>query len=114
MFDMQKAKTFSERMRLGATIVKKLADVDFPTASEFTTGEHMGRSSDRLANAFGVSRRYFSCFKRRLVYLAMSQRTRRIRSSKSYPGVQSLEGRKAYGHRPDYSHHGEEQSGRSC
>lgn len=58
MFDMQKAKTFSERLRLGATILKKIADVDFPTASEFTTGEHMGRSSDRLANAFGVSRRY--------------------------------------------------------
>jgi len=42
---------------LGSTLVRNLLSPELPAISEFTSGETMGHSGDRLAAAFGVSRR---------------------------------------------------------
>ncbi|KAH7689677.1 Thiolase [Aphelenchoides avenae] len=57
MIDLQKAKTLPDRLNLGLTIAKNVLSPELPAVAEFTTGETMGFSSDRLAAAFGVSRR---------------------------------------------------------
>ncbi|KAH7699922.1 hydroxyacyl dehydrogenase [Aphelenchoides avenae] len=57
MIEFAKAKSFRDRLKHGVTIAKELVNVDFPVAREYSTGEDMGTSCDRLAAAFGVSRR---------------------------------------------------------
>uniref|UniRef100_A0A1I8A091 acetyl-CoA C-acyltransferase n=2 Tax=Steinernema glaseri TaxID=37863 RepID=A0A1I8A091_9BILA len=57
MLSIQKAKTPMERLQLGGQIIKNLLAPELPAVAEFTSGETMGQSGDRLAAAFGVSRR---------------------------------------------------------
>jgi acetyl-CoA acyltransferase len=56
MRDLTKAKAVPEKLSLGGTLVKNLFAPELPAISEFTTGETMGHSGDRLAASFGVSR----------------------------------------------------------
>lgn len=58
MLAMQKAKTLPDKLGLGKTIFTNLLSPELPAVAEFTSGETMGHSGDRLAAAFGVSRRY--------------------------------------------------------
>ncbi|KAE9550916.1 hypothetical protein FO519_005878 [Halicephalobus sp. NKZ332] len=57
MLALQKAKAVPEKLKLGQTIVTNLLSPELPGIAEFTSGETMGHSGDRLAAAFGVSRR---------------------------------------------------------
>lgn len=57
MRDLTRAKAIPEKLSLGATLAKNLLAPELPAISEFTTGETMGHSGDRLAAAFGVSRK---------------------------------------------------------
>ncbi|KAI6226137.1 Trifunctional enzyme subunit beta, mitochondrial [Aphelenchoides fujianensis] len=57
MRDLQRAKALPEKLSLGGTLVSNLLAPELPAISEYTTGETMGHSGDRLAAAFGVSRR---------------------------------------------------------
>ena len=43
---------------LGSEIVKNLLAPELPAVAEFSSGETMGHSGDRLAAAFNVSRRF--------------------------------------------------------
>lgn len=56
LIDLQKAKTFNDKLQLGKTIVTHVFTPDLPAVTEYTTGETMGASADRLAAAFSVSR----------------------------------------------------------
>uniref|UniRef100_A0A915D0E4 acetyl-CoA C-acyltransferase n=1 Tax=Ditylenchus dipsaci TaxID=166011 RepID=A0A915D0E4_9BILA len=57
MIDLQKAKTFGDRLSLASTIAKNILSPELPAVAEYTTNEVMGTSGDRLAAAFGVSRK---------------------------------------------------------
>ncbi|GMT17340.1 hypothetical protein PFISCL1PPCAC_8638 [Pristionchus fissidentatus] len=57
MLGIQKAKTPMAKLQIGAEIVKNLLSPELPAVAEFTSGETMGHSGDRLAATFGVSRR---------------------------------------------------------
>ncbi|TKR64392.1 hypothetical protein L596_024935 [Steinernema carpocapsae] len=57
MLAIQKAKTPADKLKLGGEILKNLLAPELPAVAEFTSGETMGTSGDRLAAAFGVSRR---------------------------------------------------------
>jgi len=56
LIDLQKAKTIGEKLSLGQTIILNMLSPELPGVTEYTTGETMGTSGDRLAAAFGVSR----------------------------------------------------------
>lgn len=56
MLALQKAKSFGDKVNLGVTIVKNLLNPELPAVAEYTSGETMGHSGDRLAAAFNVSR----------------------------------------------------------
>lgn len=56
MIDLSKAKTIQQKMTAAKNIVSNLFSPDLPSVSEYTTGEKMGTSGDRLAAAFGVTR----------------------------------------------------------
>lgn len=58
MLSMQKAKALPDKLNLGKTIVSNLLSPELPAVAEFTSGETMGHSGDRLAAAFNVSRKY--------------------------------------------------------
>jgi acetyl-CoA acyltransferase len=57
MRDLQRVKAIQEKLSLGGTLLSNLLAPELPAISEFTTGETMGHSGDRLAAAFGVSRK---------------------------------------------------------
>uniref|UniRef100_A0A7E4VH59 acetyl-CoA C-acyltransferase n=1 Tax=Panagrellus redivivus TaxID=6233 RepID=A0A7E4VH59_PANRE len=57
MLSLQKAKTLPDKLKLGQTILQNLLKPELPAVAEFTSGETMGHSGDRLAAAFNVSRR---------------------------------------------------------
>ncbi|KAK0420762.1 hypothetical protein QR680_014870 [Steinernema hermaphroditum] len=57
MLALPTAKTLGARLKLGGEVIKNLAAPELPAVAEFTSGETMGQSGDRLAAAFGVSRR---------------------------------------------------------
>ncbi|KAI1719110.1 3-ketoacyl-CoA thiolase [Ditylenchus destructor] len=57
MLDLQKAKTFGKKWDYGTTILSNLLKPELPAVAEFVSGETMGHSGDRLAAAFGVSRK---------------------------------------------------------
>ncbi|KAK6019131.1 acetyl-CoA C-acetyltransferase [Ostertagia ostertagi] len=71
MLGMQKAKTAGDKLKIGKYILKVIlvvrdnrADIvrnmfapELPAVAEFSTGETMGHSGDRLAAAFNVSRK---------------------------------------------------------
>ncbi|KAL3072513.1 hypothetical protein niasHS_017487 [Heterodera schachtii] len=57
LIDLQKAKSFGERFKHLKTVASNWFSPELPAVSEFTTGEVMGNSGDRLAAAFCVSRR---------------------------------------------------------
>uniref|UniRef100_A0A0K0EJT4 acetyl-CoA C-acyltransferase n=1 Tax=Strongyloides stercoralis TaxID=6248 RepID=A0A0K0EJT4_STRER len=56
MLSIGKAKSVPEKLKLGSTIVKNILKPELPAVAEYTTGETMGTSGDRLAAAFHVSR----------------------------------------------------------
>uniref|UniRef100_A0A0K0F731 acetyl-CoA C-acyltransferase n=1 Tax=Strongyloides venezuelensis TaxID=75913 RepID=A0A0K0F731_STRVS len=56
MLSIGKAKSLQQKLKLGGTIVSNLLKPELPAVAEFTTGETMGTSGDRLASAFNVSR----------------------------------------------------------
>jgi acetyl-CoA acyltransferase len=57
MLSMQKAKALPDKLGLGKTIISNLFSPELPAVAEFTSGETMGHSGDRLAAAFNVSRK---------------------------------------------------------
>lgn len=57
LIDLDKAKTVQQKLLAAKTIVSNLFNPDLPSVSEYTTGEKMGTSGDRLAAAFGVTRK---------------------------------------------------------
>lgn len=57
MLGMNKAKDVPSKLKIGGQIVKNLLSPELPAVAEFSTGETMGHSGDRLAAAFNVSRR---------------------------------------------------------
>lgn len=57
MLSIQKAKKPLDKAKVGFEIIKNFFVPELPAVSEFTSGETMGKSGDRLAAAFGVSRR---------------------------------------------------------
>lgn len=56
MLSANKAKTLGQKLGLLAQFRPSLLSPEFPAVAEFTTGETMGHSGDRLAASFGVSR----------------------------------------------------------
>ncbi|VIO91506.1 Uncharacterized protein BM_BM1745 [Brugia malayi] len=54
---LDKAKKFSDKLTAIRKIALNFFSPELPAVAEFTTGETMGHSGDRLAAAFGVSRR---------------------------------------------------------
>uniref|UniRef100_A0A914HDF2 acetyl-CoA C-acyltransferase n=1 Tax=Globodera rostochiensis TaxID=31243 RepID=A0A914HDF2_GLORO len=57
LIDLQKAKSFGDKFKHLKTVATNWFSPELPAVSEFTTGEVMGNSGDRLAAAFCVSRR---------------------------------------------------------
>lgn len=57
MLKANKAKTLGQRLGLLAQVDMKALIPELPAVAEFSTGESMGHSADRLAAAFNVSRR---------------------------------------------------------
>ncbi|KJH53045.1 acetyl-CoA C-acetyltransferase [Dictyocaulus viviparus] len=57
MLSLQKAKAVGEKLKIGGDIVKNMFSPELPAVAEFSTGETMGHSGDRLAAAFNVSRK---------------------------------------------------------
>ena len=57
MLGMSKAKAPLDKLKIGGTIVQNLLAPELPAVAEFTSGETMGHSGDRLASAFNVSRK---------------------------------------------------------
>ncbi|CAI2348567.1 unnamed protein product [Caenorhabditis sp. 36 PRJEB53466] len=57
MLGMNKAKDVPSKLKIGGEIVKNLLSPELPAVAEFSTGETMGHSGDRLAAAFNVSRK---------------------------------------------------------
>ena len=47
-----------DKLKVGIDIFKNYFTPELPAVAEFTSGETMGKSGDRLAAAFGVSRKY--------------------------------------------------------
>ncbi|VDO71773.1 unnamed protein product [Haemonchus placei] len=57
MLAIQKAKAPVDKLKLGGDILKNMFAPELPAVAEFSTGETMGHSGDRLAAAFNVSRK---------------------------------------------------------
>ncbi|EFO20780.1 long-chain 3-ketoacyl-CoA thiolase [Loa loa] len=57
MLSLGKAKKLSDKLTTIRKIAVNFFSPELPAVAEFTTGETMGHSSDRLAASFGVSRR---------------------------------------------------------
>ena len=56
MLKANKAKTMGQRLALLSQLDMKAFAPELPAVAEFSTGESMGHSADRLAAAFNVSR----------------------------------------------------------
>ncbi|XP_039296165.1 trifunctional enzyme subunit beta, mitochondrial-like [Nilaparvata lugens] len=56
MLKMNKAKTFSQKLQLVSGIRPNHLAPELPSIAEFSSGETMGKSADRLAAAFKVTR----------------------------------------------------------
>uniref|UniRef100_A0A6G1S4N8 acetyl-CoA C-acyltransferase n=1 Tax=Aceria tosichella TaxID=561515 RepID=A0A6G1S4N8_9ACAR len=54
---MNKARGFSQMAKYLAEIRGKHLSLDLPAVAEFTSGETMGHSADRLTQSFGITRR---------------------------------------------------------
>uniref|UniRef100_A0A1I7TL55 Thiolase_N domain-containing protein n=1 Tax=Caenorhabditis tropicalis TaxID=1561998 RepID=A0A1I7TL55_9PELO len=69
MLGMNKAKDVPSKLKIGGEIVKNLLSPELPAVAEFSTGETMGHSGDRLAAAFNVSRKsvFYSFFSEKLM-----------------------------------------------
>lgn len=57
MLSLNKAKKIPDKLRIVKDIALNFFTPELPAVAEFTSGETMGHSGDRLAAAFGVSRR---------------------------------------------------------
>ncbi|KAI6184445.1 hypothetical protein M3Y97_00596800 [Aphelenchoides bicaudatus] len=60
MRGLNRAKNIQQKLRFGMTLAKNFMTPELPEVpaiTEFTSGESMGHSCDRLASTFGVSRR---------------------------------------------------------
>lgn len=60
MLSLNKAKKIPDKLRIVKDIALNFFTPELPAVAEFTSGETMGHSGDRLAAAFGVSRRFVS------------------------------------------------------
>ncbi|XP_002164406.1 trifunctional enzyme subunit beta, mitochondrial isoform X1 [Hydra vulgaris] len=56
LLNLNRAKSFGQRLSIIASIRPKHLSPELPSISEFSTGETMGKSGDRLAAAFNISR----------------------------------------------------------
>ncbi|KAA3675370.1 acetyl-CoA acyltransferase [Paragonimus westermani] len=57
MFTCSQAKSWPQRLALGSKLLSPAAWIpELPAVAEFSTGETMGHSADRLASAFCISR----------------------------------------------------------
>lgn len=65
MLSLDKAKKLSDKLMEVRNIAVNIFSPELPIVAEFTTGETMGKSGDRLAAAFGVSRRLIIIFQSR-------------------------------------------------
>ncbi|MFH4976685.1 hypothetical protein AB6A40_003394 [Gnathostoma spinigerum] len=70
MLSIQKAKKIPDQLKLGGTILANLFNPELPAIAEFSSGETMGHSGDRLAAAFGVTRKESDEFAYRSHFLA--------------------------------------------
>ena len=75
MLGMNKAKDVPSKLTIGGEIVKNRLSPELPSVAEFSTGETMGHSGDRLASAFNVSRRFCKMNIRILLTKMYFQRT---------------------------------------
>ncbi|VDK27561.1 unnamed protein product [Gongylonema pulchrum] len=57
MLSLNKAKKIPDKLKFAKDIAVNFFMPELPAVAEFTSGETMGHSGDRLAAAFGVSRR---------------------------------------------------------
>ncbi|CAB3402461.1 unnamed protein product [Caenorhabditis bovis] len=57
MLGLNKAKDVPSKLKIGGQILKNILAPELPAVAEFSTGETMGHSGDRLAAAFNVSRK---------------------------------------------------------
>jgi acetyl-CoA acyltransferase len=57
----RKAKGFGGMLKLASRVKKSDLSLELPAVAEFSTGEVMGHSADRLAAAFDVSRKAQVC-----------------------------------------------------
>ncbi|CAJ0575154.1 unnamed protein product, partial [Mesorhabditis spiculigera] len=57
MLGLQKAKDAGSKLKIAGEIAKNLLSPELPAIAEFSSGETMGHSADRLAAAFKVSRK---------------------------------------------------------
>jgi acetyl-CoA acyltransferase len=70
MLKANKAKTFGQRLSLLAQLDMKALIPELPAVAEFSTGETMGHSADRLAASFNISRQDQDAFALRSHQLA--------------------------------------------
>lgn len=57
MLSLNKAKSGIDKTLIGLKMIPKIFPPELPAVAEFSTGESMGHSGDRLAAAFSVSRK---------------------------------------------------------
>lgn len=57
LLDLNKAKTFGQRWNVIKKMGSKHFSIDLPAVAEFTSGETMGQSADRLTQSFQISRK---------------------------------------------------------
>lgn len=62
MLSLNKAKKLADKLPEIRKIAVNFFSPELPAVAEFTSGETMGHSGDRLAAAFGVSRRLMIAF----------------------------------------------------
>lgn len=59
MLSLNKVKKIQDKLKLVKDVAANLFFPELPAVAEFSSGETMGHSGDRLAAAFGVSRKLF-------------------------------------------------------
>lgn len=57
LLELNKAKGWQQMLKVLSKVRGKHLSLDLPAVAEFTSGETMGHSADRLTQAFGVSRK---------------------------------------------------------
>ena len=96
MLGMNKANDFLSKLKIGGEIVKNLLSPELPAVAEFSTGETMGHSGDRLAAAFNVSRRFCKIENPNSLNKKYFQRTKRVCYSLAHSCLRSRQKRKLH------------------